>query len=446
MIHTQTKTHRTGLLPRREPPLKLDVLMPQDEPTPVNLPEQLLASAARFRLALARGLDLVAPPPRRPTDVQRALGIDKSLASRLHRASLEDEPIEAVLDGAGVQGLLQALDRLEARVLADAQHPPPQDHAATLRDLREAIRAFADICDAFPDGRIGLETVMADQMPEVRKVAERKARRAVFQAHTFLMGFSQEVAYRAFIRIPTKNSPDHIDLIYVDLCIGMVKLRKGITAYYNGVSNVATEECSEATLTTVDGSTGPFEPMDFVLPDRCNIEMSRVELRKRGPATIFVMPSSHPVLAPPVDIGLVHGIRCAAYRVARPEMSFERHFVIMRKPVRTLVWDEISDPAVVSAPPEITASFASGPGALPTTPELDTVYPLNQPERFEPLGSGLTRLASSDVPDCPGLIKGVLARAGIDPSRLSAHRLRIEYPVPHTRYVAWHRLLDAPRT
>ncbi|MBY0312937.1 MAG: hypothetical protein K2W85_12775 [Phycisphaerales bacterium] len=419
--------------------------MPPGEPTPIDLPEQLLASAARVRLALARGLDLVAPPPRRPTDVQRALGIDKSLASRLHRASLSDEPIETVLDGAGVQGLRQALDRLEACTLHDATQPPTQDQHATLHELREAVQAFASICDAFPDGRIGLETVMADQMPEVRKVAERKARRAVFQAHTFLMGFSQEVAYRAFIRVPTKGSPNHIDLIYVDLCIGMVKLRKGITAYYNGVSNVSTGESAQATLTTVEGRTEPIEPMAFILPDRCNIEMSRVDIRKRGPVTVFAMPSQHPVLAPPVNIGLTHGIRCAAHRFARPEMPFERHFVIMRKPVRTLVWDEFCDPAIGSGPPEVTASFASGPGDLPLTPELDAIYPLHQPEGFESLGVGVSRLMSSDVPDCPGLIASVLARAGIDASRLSAHRLRIEYPVPHTRYIVWHRLMDAPK-
>lgn len=419
--------------------------MPPSDPTPSDLPELLLATAARVRVALARGLDIVAPPPRRPTDVQRALGIDKSLASRLHRASLSDEPIETVLDGAGVQGLRQALDRLEASALNGGEQPPRQDHVSTLKELREAIQTFASICDAFPDGRVGLETVMADQMPEVRKVAERKARRAVFQAHTFLMGFSQEVAYRAFIRVPTRGRPDQIDLIYVDLCIGMQKLRKGITAYYSGVSNVATDESAEAALTTIEGRTEPIEPMEFILADRCNIEMSQVDIRKRGPTTVFAMPSHHPVLAPPVNIGLTHGIRCAAHRFARPEMPFERHFVIMRKPIRTLVWDEFCDPAIGSGPPEVTSSFASGPGELPLRPELDTIYPLNQPEGFESLGVGVSRLVSSDIPDCPGLIESVLARAGIDASRLSAHRLRIEYPVPHTRYIVWHRLMDGPK-
>lgn len=438
----RARTIHAAIDPARSP-----ITPPTSEHTPSGTPasgssptlvERLLAAAGSVREHLARALDTVAPPPRRPTDLVQVLGLDKSLASRVHRAASVDESIEAVLDGAGVQGLRQTLEQIRQRA-------PQPEHAHTLSELAHAIDRFAQVCDEFPDGRVGLETVMADHMPEMRKVAERKARRAVFQSHAFLLGFHQDVVYKAFIRTPSRTRTHLVDMIAIELCIGLHKMRPGAAVMLCGLISIRADEPDVVHAATLD-RVRPEDQHGFLIAERCSLPISAYAIATRGTQDSFALPADSPALAAPVDLGmgqiLVNGMR----RYASTERPYDTSYAILRKPVRTLVWDEFSDESLQIAPPIVTASLASYPGNIPAHPSLDNISPINQPEGFEPLGMGLDRVASRDVPDCKALLTSALTRAGVDPSRLTGHRLRIEYPVAHTRHIVWHRLPDPPAT
>lgn len=403
-----------------------------------RLDAALLHAAGRVRAALARALDEVVPPPRRPNDLVRTLGLDKTMASRVHRAAQADEPIEAVLDGAGVLGLRQVVERL-------ASTPgQPARSSATLDAFRAAVADFARVLDRFPEGRIGLEAAMAESMPEMRDAAERKARRTVFQSHMFLLGFYQELLYKAFIRVPSAREPRLVDYIYIEICGGYRVLRTGSSGLLAGILSIRADEPDKLSTETLDGRPIDTDATPTFLERWSTSPIPTLRSAARGQSIVIALPPEHPGLGEPITLTLAHVIRCGGRRFGNAERPYDTNYAILRKPVKRLVWDELSDPSLGVGPPMVTASFASGPGAIPAGPELDNLYRVRQPEKFEALGVGTSRLGSSDVPQCRELVDWVLGKVGIDGSRLAAHRLRIEYPVAHTRYIVWNRLPEPP--
>jgi hypothetical protein len=383
---------------------------------------RVLHAAERLRDALRSALDEACPPPRRPTDLVRRLGLDKTLASRLHRAANGDEPIEGVLDGAGVPGLRLVLGRLRDRAAGPA-----------VVALGETVEEFARACDAFPDGRLGLEVAMADYMPELRAQSERKARRSVFQAHSALMGFHQETAYRAVVRVPTPGDDDAVDVIFVESALGLRLLRPGVSVVIAGAAAAVGPDGLDAMTLDRRRATDLDK---LLIRERCSLRPEEYQRTVRNGSATFMLPPHSPALGPPVDLAVGQVFSGAMRRRGTAERPYDVSFAVFRKPVRVLVWDELFDPSLPGST-VVTASFASGPGPLPTRPEDDTVYRVRQPEQFEDLGVGLSRIASRDVPDCAGLLETALRRAGVEPSRLAVRRLRIEYPPAHARLIAW---------
>lgn len=410
--------------------------MTEPEPS-TDLPllgQQLLSSAAQVKDALAVALNAVLPPPRRPADLVRELGLDKSLASRLQKAIGSNQPLEAFLEGAGVQGLRQALATMEKFKSDDRLK-------ATFEDLRAAIDLFSRVSEQFPDGRTGLETVMAAHLPEMRSAAERRARRTGFQSQVFMLGIQQDLVYKAFIRVPSRTVPHLVDQVYIEVCRGFQVLRSGASSLLAGVLTFRADEPQHVQLTTLDGATAAADPFAYLIRDHCSKPLPPISLVWRGAQAIFALGNAHPALSPPVDLALGHVLRGGMRRFGTVERPFDTSYVILRKPVRTLVWDELSDPAIGSGPPLLTASFASGPGAIPASPDDDNVYRIRTPEVFESLGTGLDRVSMRELSGLPELLSRALEPLGIDAARLSVHRLRIEFPIPHTRYIVWNRLL-----
>lgn len=367
------------------------------------------------------------------------LRLDKSLAGRLNRAAAFDEPIEAVLDGAGVQGMRQAM----GRILEWAERTGSAAGVSAATELGGVIDRFARACDAFPDGRTGLETVMADYMPEMRAVSERKARRSMFQAHEFLMGVRLEVAYKLWIRLPSATHEHLVDLIFVDYSLGVQVLRSGASAALAGLAMIRADEPEKLRVTTIDRRPGA-DPLDFVLRERSTIPSEQWSTLWRADREMFILPETHPALSEPLDFATAQITAGAMRRRGSVERPYDTSYVILRKPVRVLIWDELSHDSLGVRPERLTSSFASRPAQIPARPELDSLHAIHQPEQFESLGRGTSGLASRDVPDCPGLVESLLRRAGVDPERMLASRLRIEYPIEHARMVAWMRLPEGP--
>lgn len=420
------------------PSLDTDTSQPRPE-VPRPAVAELLNAAERLRSVLGHALDLVAPPPRRPTDLVQVLRLDKSLAGRLNRAAATDEPIEAVLDGAGVQGMRQAMGRISD--WAERTGSAAGVSAAT--ELGGAIDSFARACDAFPDGRTGLETVMADYMPEMRAVSERKARRSMFQAHEFLMGVRMEVSYKLWIRFPSPTHPHLTDLILVDYSLGVQVLRSGVSAALAGLAMVRADEPDKLRVMTVDRRPGS-DPLDFVIRERTTVPPEGWRGIWHADREMFILPETHPALSEPLDFATAQMTAGAMRRWGTNERPYDTSYVIVRKPARVLVWDELAHESLGVRPERLTSSFASRPAQIPARPELDSLHAIHQPEQFESLGRGTSGLASRDVPDCPGLVESMLRRAGVDPERMLASRLRIEYPIEHARMVAWMRLPEGP--
>lgn len=405
-----------------------------------NLPSRLTAAAERVHAALVAGLDVFLPPPRRPHDLVQQLGLDKTLASRIHRTAAAPASLEAVLEGAGIQGLRLVVAGL-CKVV-DSRGTPVDSSLIT--ELDQAIAEFASVCEEFPDGRVGLETAMADLLPSLRDQSERRARRAVWHAHSFLLGFTQEVLYKAFIRLPSREDPRLVDTVYVEICGDFRRLRAGSQAAITGLVIFRADEQSKVRSETIDGAPMGTDAMQALMLDRCTQPLPPLKSEVRGNQVTLMLDDQFPVLGPPITITLAQVTRNGMRRFGRPGSEYDTNHAVFRRPIRTLVWDHLTHLSLAAGPPEVTASFASAVGGMPASPADDRLYAIRQPEEFQSLGVGLGRVAGSDLPDCRGLLQTVLDRLGANPAELGVHRLRIEYPIPHTRYVVWTRLLPGP--
>ena len=125
--------------------------IPTGEVVRDGLVQQIEATGGDLRRAIAPVLEAVAGPRPRPTRLARAIGLDKSLASRLVRAAESTSDLDLMHLVPSPGGL---------RILADlaTRYADP----ASIANLRAATERFEALLDKVPGGRASIDAQISE--------------------------------------------------------------------------------------------------------------------------------------------------------------------------------------------------------------------------------------------------------------------------------------------
>jgi len=390
--------------------------------------------AERLRTCLTLVAREIAGPAFRPTRLVEALGIDKSLASRVTRSLRSVSPYEVLHLMPSPAGLGIFLDG------AEGYGCPP----AMLGRARDAVAAFQDLLGQISGGRAALDALMSESVVEVRESAERTASQTVYRAMSYLLGFRCDTITSAIILQPSESGA-LVDGIEVGQREGVRRLRPSApVALFS--ANIATDVPPEATrMEGLQNGTPLHDPRSVLLPDFCDPREPSLELHQTGPHTIFALSDEYDTLERAVTVSYAFFVRNGYLRWRREDQEEEFRLYLLHYPCKLLIRDlYIRDDLYVGAEPQIRLEFPVPPGA-PRPGFKGPASRLNQLDLSAPivsLGRGVHSAAGAS--QHARMMTHVFRTAGLDPERFRGYRVRIAYPVPMITMGWWIPLSPKP--
>ncbi|MGP1273296.1 MAG: hypothetical protein ACTS22_08170 [Phycisphaerales bacterium] len=377
-------------------------------------------------------IELLAPVDAelRAMTVARRLKIDKSLASKAVRCAKLPNPLVVVHEAPAAAGL---------GIVADAADRFGSPEAA-VRRLREASSKLTRAIDAFPGGREGMDTALSAEIPELRRVSDKRARRSMFRAMSKLTGFEVDTFYVAYWYMASESAPDLCDNAWVSWTRGLRRYRSAGKILVGGINSSASAD--DPVRYAMDGDPIADDPLRMVLPEFSTASGDVLSMYRGNRMLGLILEEGSPPLGEPVNVAQGTWSERIAPRYAMPGKSWEYLRVTTRRPTRVLVADLVLGPGVY---PEVTPVVSSRLSGIPFPPSTEgpEASPFDLAEQdyelwaVDPIKRGL------HCPDAPGLddlITKVHTQRGWNLADCRVWRLRIEYPFPMIETMIWLRL------
>ncbi len=394
---------------------------------------QIEGVGAELRTALVPILTAIAGPRPTPTRLTRAIGLDKSLASRLIRATQASSDLDLMHMVPSPAGLRILADL--AGVLAPAE---------AIADLLRAIDHFAIVLESTPGGRAAIDALISESSRDVREKREHIAKQASFKAMSFLLGHFCDTLTTALFLVPSANGRT-IDGIEVHRRVGLRRMRPSTPLALLSVAIAPEDQRPGDSIyfETLDGAKLHDGARDFVLPDFSSQPLSGLEVVEDNNVTTLVLPGD-PSIRMPSQI-------TSAFRVRngwtpKPEsLVHTLRGYVLHVPCRQLVRDVfIAESLYPDASPRVSFVLP-GPRVATHPPREDGTRHFTEVDlstSIEHLPSGAHAYSVAGVPDQTAAIRHVLERTGHESTRFRGWRCSITYPVPLVEMLWW---LQHPR-
>lgn len=382
-------------------------------PEPRDRLERRLDDVGRaVRASMLEVLDPLGGAQARPSDVCKAFGVNKSVASRLLKGLGTPDPGAAL-------GVLPGPEALRGVV-----------EGANLGDEGRSERAHRaiDDLDRFlrleTGGRDGLAAVLSESVPELRDRFELGHKQALHRAMAHLMGVSAEVYALTLLVWPSADDPDRLDALNLETLEG-VRLRRPGCAF-SQTSRFFTPDDAGEPLRSIDGAV-PDDASGFIVWDRTTLPSERVGVRSYD---------EHQTLT--FDVG---PLQSEGYALTIATLRRRAHFARSRREGRSAgVGLTVDVPAKLGLVEILWATDAwdgrvgramthlmGARGSVDPNDPSRRSDALRVTERAEPVSWEGLRVA--ELADHPGSIAHACARVGIDERTLRGYRIRSAYPV-----------------
>lgn len=396
------------------------------------LEARIAAVGGDLQESIAGVIDAVPTPGRGPQALAKALGVDKVLASRVLKAARSADPISATHRMPGPQPLRRLVQAAARR------GAPP----ATIARATGAIDRFETLIAQHIGDRSLLDTILSAWVPEARREFEIRRKQSAFKAISQLRGVEARALLATVLLAPSKE-PGRIDVIWINGLIGVHRVRPGVTV------RVATRrmpgDSNSRQPSTLEGQAieGDATPL---LPEFCSTPLPKLGVRRVGDAVFYTLADDGFGAASAVDVVFAELSRGDLRRYVPPGAGRKAYvFAEVVPSAHVLQFDVLvhedlyrgQDPALRI----YDTSFEGVASANDPTREMDR---LDMLESIEPLGVGLSKFRSADVPRYADLLRHVVSSAGFDAERLRGYRARIEYPIYGSQVTAVFNAVEHP--
>lgn len=381
-----------------------------------------------LRRAIGTVLEAVAGPRPRPTRVAQAIGLDKSLASRLVRSVRATSDMDLMHFVPSPGGLHIFADL--ARRYADP---------ASIEHLRAAADRFAELLDAVPGGRASIDAEIAESSRVALEKREHIAKQASFKSMSFLLGHFCDVLTTSLFLVPSANGR-RVDGIEVHRRLGLRRMRPSTPLALLSFWGEARDAMKENAISfeSVDGETGASNPTGFLLPEYSTQPLPDLDVVRDGEMTTLVLGANSAGQAP---TQLTSAFRIRNAWALEPEARFQSlRGYVLHTPCREVVRDVyIAESLYTDAAPQVSFVLP-GPRVAMRPPRADGHRHFTEVD----LTSSIVQLPLGPQPyDMPGVVnhaavvRHVLERTGHGMTRFRGWRFAMTYPITLIEMIWW---------
>lgn len=352
-----------------------------------------------------------------PQALARRLGVDKVLTSRVLKATRNLDPMTATHRMPGPDPL-RRLVRAAEREGADP---------GAVADAGRAIDRFEVLIRDRIGDRSLLDAILSSWIPEARREFELRRKQSVFKALSQLKGVQSQTLLATVLLVPSSDGR-HIDVVWVNGLIEVHRVRPGV-----GVK-ISTRRISGGDdarrPVSIDGEA--VETFDTVLlPEFCSRPAPRLDVHHAGEVVHYTLGENGFGPGSGADIVFAEANRAELARYLPAGSERKSHFFAeVVTPAKVLQFDVLVDEQLYTASePELFVYDTSFEGVASVNDRSRDLDRLDMLETIEPLGKGLNRFRSGDVPRYPELLGRVCEGVGVEGSRLRGYRCRVEYPL-----------------
>ena len=381
-----------------------------------------------LRRAIGTVLEAVAGPRPRPTRVAHAIGLDKSLASRLVRSVRATSDMDLMHFVPSPGGLHIFADL--ARRYADP---------ASIEHLRAAADRFAELLDAVPGGRASIDAEIAESSRVALEKREHIAKQASFKSMSFLLGHFCDVLTTSLFLVPSASGR-RVDGIEVHRRLGLRRMRPSTPLALLSFWGEARDAMKENAISfeSVDGETGASNPTGFLLPEYSTQPLPDLDVVRDGEMTTLVLGANSAGQAP---TQLTSAFRIRNAWALEPETRFQSlRGYVLHTPCREVVRDVyIAESLYTDASPQVSFVLP-GPRVAMRPPRADGHRHFTEVD----LTSSIVQLPLGPQPyDMPGVVnhgavvRHVLERTGHGMTRFRGWRFAMTYPITLIEMIWW---------
>ena len=391
-----------------------------------DLRQRIEDAGRELRAALSVVLESVAGPNPRPTRLSRAIGLDKSLASRLVRAVQAPSDLDLMHLVPSPGGLQIFAD--QARRLADP---------ASIENLRAAIERFDELLDSVPGGRASIDGQISESSHMALEKREQIAKQASFKSMSFLLGHFCDVLTTSLFLVPSED-PRRVDGIEIHRRIGLRRMRPStplaLLSFWGDAGDAMAEHGIR--METLDGERGSAKPTGFLLPAFSTQPIPDLEVVRDGEMTTLVL-AGDPSLHAPTQLTSVFRIRNGWAATPESRVQSLRGYVL-HTPCRQVVREVyIAESVFPDAMPQVSFQLP-GPRAAPRPPEGPRHFAeVHLTRSLQQLPPGPQAYNIPGVVNHSVAVRHVLERAGHDRTRFRGWRCAITYPVALIEMMWW---------
>lgn len=386
------------------------------------------AMGRELRQAIAGVLDAVDGARPRPTRVSRAIGLDKSLASRLVRAVRSTSDLELMHLVPSPAGL---------HILADlaTRHVDP----AAIGNLLEAADRFQMLLEGVPGGRAAIDAQISESSPVALEKREHIAKQASFKAMSFLLGHFCDVLTTTLFLVPSANG-QRVDGIEIHRRIGLRRMRPSTPLALLSVWTEPGDGGRENAIAfdTLDGERGGANPSAYLLPEFSSQPLPELEVMRDG-AMITLVLAGDPAVSAPAQLTSAFRIRNGWPASPEAPVSQLRGYVL-HVPCRQVVRDVFIAESLYAGASPLVSYALPGPRAATRPPQADGSRHFTEVDlttTIEQLPQGPQAFAVPGVMNHGAAVRHVLERAGHGQTRFRGWRCSVTYPVPLIEMIWW---------
>jgi hypothetical protein len=370
----------------------------------------------------------------RPTRLSRAIGLDKSLASRLVRALQTTSDLELVHIVPSPAGL---------RILAESATHFVE--GARIRDLLVATNQFERLLEGTPGGRAAIDAQIAEGSHVVRTRSEQVARQAAFKSMSYLLGQFCDLLSTTLFLVPSANGRT-VDGIEFHRRLGLRRMRPSTPLAILSL-NMDSEEQKGDTIRfeDIDGSDHSNDPSRFLIPEASSKPLPETQVLREGTLTTLLV-GGDPSLKVPSRLSWAFCIRNGWPLHPEGETMSLRGYAL-HIPCRRMVRDiYVAESLWPGCSPRITWSIPGPRNITPAPsdsgPRHFTTIDLNAP--IEQLPGGSSGYDVAGFSDHDSATRYVLDMAGHEKTRFRGWRCSMTYPVPLIEMKWWLTGYRAP--
>jgi len=366
---------------------------------------------------LSAVLDALPDTPQGPQMLAKRLGVDKVLASRVLKAMRSPDPMSVIHRIPGpepLRRLLKGIARqgVEPQLIDAAQHAV--DHFEHL--IRNEI-----------GDRSALDTIISAWVPEARREFQLRRKQSAFKAMSQLKGAQAQVIQATVILHPSDDGA-HLDIAWIQGLIGLHRSRPG--AGVKLVTRRLAPAESDRQPVSLDGK--PITSHKHVqIPEFCSSPLPELDVEKIGEVVHYTLADDG--FGPRSAVDLAFGeVNYRELRRTVPVGSGRKAhmFAETSTPAKVMQFDVfVHEDVYPNSDPAVRVYDTSFEGIADVNNPARDIDQLEVVEQAEPLGTGLVRARSSDVPRYTKLLQYAFDSLGWNAGEFRGYRCRIDYPI-----------------